>query len=170
MGSTTKIAFFWGFLCMVCIGVFTSSTVLAQKVDTVKISFKPKPKVVSRVPAIKGSVQAYRPGNISFSGSAPTTIPSSNSSKSIKILTVLKLYPNPVSEKLNINLRLEREANLSVKITDPLGNEIITLMNEKAPAGEQTRTFTLPNKLNTGIYLVRIVAGGDPKVMKISVL
>ena len=88
----------------------------------------------------------------------------------MKILTVLKLYPNPVSEKLNINLRLERETNLSVKITDPLGNEIITLMNEKAPAGEQTRTFTLPNKLNTGIYLVRIVAGGDPKVMKISVL
>ncbi|MEJ5994302.1 T9SS type A sorting domain-containing protein [Pedobacter sp. Du54] len=149
--------------------MFTSSAVFAQKTDTVKISFKPKPKVLSRVPAIKGSVQTYRPGNISFSGTG-AGIPVSNSSKSIKILTVLKLYPNPVAEQLNINLRLEREANLSVKITDPLGNEIITLMNEKAPSGEQTRTFTLPNKLNTGIYLVRIVAGGDPKVMKISVL
>jgi len=170
MGPKSKITFFWGFLCMVCIGTFTSSNVLAQKSDSVKISFKPKPKAVSRVPIIKGSVSTYRPGNVSFSGSPSTAIPSSNSSKSMKILTVLKLYPNPVSEKLNINLRLERETNLSVKITDPLGNEIITLMNEKAPAGEQTRTFTLPNKLNTGIYLVRIVAGGDPKVMKISVL
>lgn len=169
MGSISKIAFFWSCLCIVCIGLFSSSMVFAQKNDSVKISFKPKPKVVSRVPSIKGSVQTYRPGNINFSGTS-STIPSANPSKSIKILTVLKLYPNPVVEQLNINLRLEREVNLSVKITDPLGNEIITLMNEKAPAGEQTKTFTLPNKLNTGIYLVRIVAGGDPKVMKISVL
>ena len=165
MGSMSKIAFFWSFLCIVCIG----STVFAQKSDSIRVSIKPKPKVVSRIPTIKGSVQAYKPGNISFSGT--NTLPASaNSSKSIKILTVLKLYPNPVSEQLNINLRLEREANLSVKITDPLGNEIITLMNEKAPAGEQTKTFTIPNTLNTGIYFVRIVAGGDPKVMKISVL
>ncbi len=169
MGLTSKIAFFWGLLCMICVGVFTSSTVFAQKADTVKISFKPKPKVVNRVPSIKGSVPTYRPGNINFSGTT-SSLPSTNSSKSVKILTVLKLYPNPVAEQLNINLRLEREANLSVKITDPLGNEIITLMNEKAPAGEQTKTFTMPNKLNSGIYFVRIVAGGDPKVMKISVL
>ncbi len=169
MGLTSKIAFLWTCICIICIGVFTSDAVFAQKTDSVKISFKPKPKVVSRVPSIKGSVQTYRPGNINFSGTN-TPVTGSNPSKSTKILTVLKLYPNPVVEQLNINLRLEREVNLSVKITDPLGNEIITLMNEKAPAGEQTKTFTLPNKLNTGIYLVRIVAGGDPKVMKISVL
>lgn len=168
MGSTSKIAFFWSFLCIVCISVFTSSTVFAQKSDSIRVSIKPKPKVVSRVPTIKGTVQAYKPGNINFGTSS--TLASANSSKSIKILTVLKLYPNPVSEQLNINLRLERETNLSVKITDPLGNEIITLMNEKAPAGEQTKTFTIPSTLNTGIYFVRIVAGGDPKVMKISVL
>ena len=148
---------------------FFGSSIFAQKIDSGKISLKPKPKVISRVPMIKGSVQTYRPGNISFNGTSSSSVSAGNL-KSIKILTVLKLYPNPVSEQLNINLRLEREANLSVKITDPLGNEIITLMNEKAPAGEQTKTFTIPNKLNTGIYFVRIVAGGDPKVLKISVL
>ncbi|MBC7615978.1 MAG: T9SS type A sorting domain-containing protein [Pedobacter sp.] len=169
MGSISKIAFFLSFLCIFCIGGLFGSAVFAQKIDSSKISLKPKPKIVSRVPVIKGSVQTYKPGNINFNGtsSSPT---SASASKSIKILTVLKLYPNPVSEQLNINLRLEREANLSVKITDPLGNEIITLMNERAPAGEQTKTFTIPNKLNTGIYFVRIVAGGDPKVLKISVL
>ena len=169
MGSISKITFFRSFLCIFCVCGFFGSSIFAQKPDSSKISLKPKPKIVSRVPIIKGSVQTYRPGNISFNGtnSSPT---SASASKSIKILTVLKLYPNPVSEQLNINLRLEREANLSVKITDPLGNEIITLMNERAPAGEQTRTFSIPNKLNTGIYFVRIVAGGDPKVLKISVL
>lgn len=169
MVSKSKIVFLWGFVCTLCIGIFISSSIFAQKVDSSKISLKPSPKVVSRVPQIKGSVQTYKPNNISFHGSN-ASIASSNPLKSIKILTVLKLYPNPVSEQLNINLRLEREANLLVKITDPLGNEIITLMNEKAPAGEQTKTFTIPTKLNTGIYFVRIVAGGDPKTLKISVL
>ncbi len=169
MNLRSKIAFFLVVLCLVCIGAFTSSIVFAQKADSTRVSIKPKPKVVSRIPTIKGTVQTYKPGNISFSGMSIPTV-SSNNPKSIKILTVLKLYPNPVSEQLNINLRLDREANLSVKITDPLGNEIITLMNEKAPAGEQTKTFTIPNKLNPGIYFVRIVAGGDPKVLKISVL
>ncbi len=169
MGSASKIAFFWGCLCIFCIGGFFGSAVFAQKVDSSKISLKPKPKVVSRVPSIKGSVQTYKPSNVSFNGTN-VSLSNSNTSRSIKILTVLKLYPNPVSEQLNINLRLEREVNLMVKITDPLGNEIITLMNERAPAGEQTKTFTIPNTLNTGIYFVRIVAGGDPKTLKISVL
>ncbi len=169
MGLISKITFFWNFLCIFCIGVFFSSVVFAQKVDSSKISLKPKPKVVSRVPSIKGSVQTYKPGNISFNATN-VSLSNSNASKSTKILTILKLYPNPVSEQLNINLRLEREVNLMVKITDPLGNEIITLMNEKAPAGEQTKTFTIPNTLNTGFYFVRIIAGGDPKTLKISVL
>ncbi len=169
MGPTSKITLLLAVLCIFCIGTFTSHAVFAQKADTVKVSFKPKPKVMSRVPSIKGSVQTYRPGNISFS-SPNSSITSTSGLKSPKILTVLKLYPNPVAEQLNINLRLEKEANLSIKITDPLGNEIITLMNEKAPAGEQTKTFTMPSTLNTGIYFVRIVAGGDPKVLKISVL
>jgi len=169
MNLRSKIAFFWSILCIICIGILTSSAVFAQKSDSIRVSIKPKAKVVSRVPSIKGSVQTYKPGNINFSATN-TSLTSTNTSKSIKILTVLKLYPNPVSEQLNINLRLDREANLSIKITDPLGNEIITLMNEKTPAGEQTKTFTIPSTLNTGIYFVRIVAGGDPKVMKISVL
>lgn len=169
MALLIKIDKVWTILCIFCIGVFSFSTALAQKSDSTKISIKPKPKIVSRVPIIKGSVQPYKPSTINYSSSLPQPAVVNNI-KSAKILTVLKLYPNPVSEQLNINLRLEREAMLSVKITDPLGNEIVTLMNERAPAGEQTRTFTIPNKLNSGIYFVRIVAGGDPKVLKISVL
>ena len=31
-------------------------------------------------------------------------------------------------------------------------------------------TYTIPNKLNTGIYFLKIVAGGEPIVKRISVL
>lgn len=164
-----KITLLAFFLLLLGMGSFGMNSVFAQKVDSVKVSLKPKPKVVSRVPVIGGTVQAYRPGNINFSG-VGSSFSSLSPSKSNKILTVLKLYPNPVSEQLNINLKLEREANLSIKITDLLRNEIVTLMNEKAPAGEQTKTFNIPSKLAAGMYLVQIVAGGDPKVMKISVI
>jgi len=169
MRFALKIAFpyRWFYLYGIC--MLLSIPVFAQKSDSVKISIKPKPKVVSRVPVIKGSVQPYRPNNISFNVSGPS-LPASLTKPGNKILTVLKLYPNPVSEQLNLNLRLEKEAILSVKITDLLGNEIVSLMNEKTAAGEQTKTFTIPHKLNASMYFVRIVAGGDPKVLKISVL
>lgn len=168
MSSATKIAFFYGVLCIFCLSNLLSIPVFAQKADSVKISIKPKPKVVSRIPVIKGSVQPYRPPNFSFSTTG-TSVSGASLNKPMKILTVLKLYPNPVSDQLNISLRLEREVVLSVKITDLLGNEIVSLMNEKSPAGEQTKTFTIPTKLNSGMYFVRIIAGGDPKVLKIAV-
>ncbi|RZK50489.1 MAG: T9SS type A sorting domain-containing protein [Pedobacter sp.] len=151
-----------------------TAPVFAQKVDTGKVTFKPKPKVISRVPAIKGSVQPFKPNTIGINGASSNSNGATHSAAqkntSNKILTVLKLYPNPVAEQLNVNLKLEREAVLSVKIIDPLGNEILTLLNEKTAAGEQTKTFQIPRKLSRGIYFVRIIAGGDPKVLKISVL
>jgi hypothetical protein len=165
MDVNSKISFSWRFLCIVCIGICFSSTIFAQKTDTTKITFKPKYKAVSKVPAIKASVQPYRP----FSNSN-AILSTNNTTKSAKILTVLKVYPNPVAEQLNINLRLERETTLSIKITDMLGNEVVTLANERAPTGEQTKTYIIPTKLNAGIYFLRIVAGGEPKVMRISVL
>ena len=166
MDVRPKIARSLRCLCIICIGILCSSTVFSQKVDTSKITFKPKPKVVSRVPVIKGNVQPYKSGIINFSTSSTT----SSNSKSTKILTVLKIYPNPVVEQLNINLRLEKETTLTIIITDVLGNEVVTLTNGRSPAGEQTKTFTIPTKLNPGIYYLKIIAGGEPKAMRISVL
>lgn len=171
MFKIVKIAFWIIGICG--LGLFLNEPVFAQKVDTGKVSLKPKPKVVSRVPAIKGSVPTYKPNTMGLPGSSGHTNGSSNGASKnnpVKVLTVLKLYPNPVADQLNINLKLEREAVLSVKIIDPLGNEILTLLNEKTAAGEQTKTFQIPRKLNRGIYFVRVIAGGDPKVLKISVL
>ncbi len=162
-----KIAFSWSLLCTICMVVLWGSTVFAQKVDTSKISIKPKGKVISRVPQIKANIQPYKPNSMSSFGS--TTLSNPNT-KTGKILTVLKVYPNPVNEQLNISLRLDREIILSVKITDLLGNDVVTLANERTPGGEQTKTYTIPNKLNAGIYVLKIVAGNEQKVMKISVL
>jgi len=53
---------------------------------------------------------------------------------------------------------------------DLLGNEVVTLSNERLSSGEQTKTFTIPNRLNSGIYFLRIVTGSETVVKRISVL
>jgi hypothetical protein len=97
------------------------------------------------------------------------TIPQ-NPVKPEKILTVLKVYPNPVDDQINLILRIDRESNLSVKVMDLLGNEVVTLSNERIQPGEQTKNYIIPNRLNTGIYFLKIVAGTETVVKRISVL
>lgn len=168
MGFKSKISLSWNILCITCMAVLVGPSVFAQHIDTAKLSIKPKAKVVSKVPQIKANISNYKPSAINYNPSASTT--SVNNSKPVKMLTVLKVYPNPVSDQININLRLEKEALLSVTITDLLGNTVVTLANEKSAAGELTKTYTVPNKLNAGMYFLKIVAGGALKVWKISVL
>lgn len=167
MNLKPKIAFSLSLLCTLCMVALLGSSVFAQKIDTSKISYKPKPKVVSRVPQIKANITPYKPGNVSFSSASSSF---GSQTKTGKVITVLKVYPNPVSEQINISLKLERESTFIVKITDMLGNDVVTLANERAPIGEQTKTYTIPNRLNTGMYFLKIVAGGEPVVRKISVL
>ncbi|RZL50840.1 MAG: T9SS type A sorting domain-containing protein [Pedobacter sp.] len=146
-----------------------SSTVFAQKVDTAKVTYKPKSKVVSRVPQIKANITPYKPNSLIL-GTSNNATTVTTPTKTGKILSVLKVYPNPVSEQVNISLRLDREITLVVKITDMLGNDVLNLANERAPAGEQTKTYTIPSKLNTGMYFLKVLAGGEQIVKKISVL
>lgn len=168
MDLQSKIAFSLRLLCTFCITLLASLTVYSQKIDTSRITIKPKAKVVSKVPQIKANIQPYRIPNLGYTPSSST---STNSTKPSKILTVLKVYPNPVvNDQINISLRLDRELMLSVKITDLLSNDVVRLANERVPAGEQTKTYTIPNKLNPGMYFLKIEAGGVPKVIKISVL
>ena len=165
MNFESKIMRSLQLLCTSCIVMLFCSNVFAQKTDTTQISFKPKSKVVSRVPTIKANIQPYRPSQLSYTPSGSSV----NSTKNLT-LTILKIYPNPVNDQLNINLRLGKETMLSIKLTDMLGNDVINFLNERVAAGEQTKTFNIPSKLNTGIYFLRVVAGGEPLVRRISVL
>lgn len=167
MVLSSKIALSKNLLCIICLVFLAGSAVFAQKIDTTKLSIKPKAKVVNRTPVIKTNIQPYRPA---IMGYVPTTIAAINAAKQNKLLVVLKVYPNPVTDQININLRLDKETSLSVKITDILGNDVATLANERASAGEQTKTYTIPSKLNTGIYFLKIIAGGEQIVKRISVL
>ncbi|HEX7366123.1 MAG TPA: T9SS type A sorting domain-containing protein [Pelobium sp.] len=82
----------------------------------------------------------------------------------------VKVYPNPVSDQLNLSFSLKKEGLVTIKILDVLGNDVYTLLNQKLPAGTQSNKFLIDNKLNTGFYFVRIISGSDSFVKRISVL
>ncbi|WP_074589200.1 T9SS type A sorting domain-containing protein [Pedobacter antarcticus] len=151
--------------------VLCSVSVFAQRSDS--ISNNAKYKRIVKTPQIKGDVPSYKPSYMPGSSFNPNnSVVSSNkqNGKQDKILSVMRVYPNPVDDQINLTIRLERESNLTIKIMDLLGNEVVTLSNERLSAGEQTKTFTIPNRLNSGIYFLRFVAGSETVVKRISVL
>lgn len=159
--------------CLLGICFMTSVTVFAQKPDTTANSNRYK-KLFS-TPQIKGSVQSYRPkynfGIVPYSElSATSKNTTTYSARVDKLLSVVKVYPNPVEDQVNLVVKMDRESNFSVKIMDLLGNEVVTLANERIAAGEQTKTYNIPERLNPGIYFLKIISGSETVVKRISVL
>lgn len=82
----------------------------------------------------------------------------------------VRVYPNPVSTYLNLKYSLSKENLVTIKIVDILGNEVMTLLSQKQSAGEQSNSFNVSSRLNSGLYFVRIVAGSESVIKRISVL
>lgn len=125
-------------------------------VKPVKISITPfKQSYVRTIPAASGSSQ-----------SAKNAI----SSTDLKVLSNVKVYPNPVSDYLNLSYFVNKDSNVTIKIMDILGNEISTLLSQRLPAGEQINSFPISSSLNSGYYFIRLIVGNETIIKRISVL
>jgi hypothetical protein len=87
-----------------------------------------------------------------------------------KLLNNVQVFPNPVTDEINLKYDLSRNSNVTIKIMDVLGNDIITLFSQRLEPGEKSYTYALNSKLNRGFYFVRIVAGTESVIKRISVL
>jgi hypothetical protein len=87
-----------------------------------------------------------------------------------KLLTDVQVYPNPITDQINVKYALSHNAIVTVKIMDILGNEVATLFSQIMPSGEQTYSYPLNNKLSRGLYFIRVVAGTESVIKRISVL
>jgi hypothetical protein len=74
------------------------------------------------------------------------------------------IYPNPFTETAKINIRLESESMLSVKVFDITGTLISTLHNDKRQAGEHELTVRVAQK---GIYFAEITVDEKRQVLKL---
>ena len=87
-----------------------------------------------------------------------------------KVLNNVKVYPNPVTEQLNLTYLVNKDSNVTIMIMDVLGNEVATLFSERLPAGQQNHSFNIASKLTSGFYFVRLMVGTETVIKRISVL
>lgn len=87
-----------------------------------------------------------------------------------KIINNVKVYPNPVSDQLNLTYHVSKDSNVTIKVMDVLGNEVTTLLSQRMSAGEQSNSFSIASRLNSGFYFIRFIVGNETIVKRISVL
>jgi hypothetical protein len=87
-----------------------------------------------------------------------------------KLLNDVQVYPNPITDQINVKYVLSHNALVTVKIMDVLGNEVVTLLSQRIGSGEQSFSYSLSNKLARGFYFIRVVAGTESVIKRISVL
>ena len=46
-------------------------------------------------------------------------------------INTLSVYPNPIEDKINVNFIVKKDAQVTIRLMDVLGNEITTILNEK---------------------------------------
>lgn len=87
-----------------------------------------------------------------------------------KLLEDVQVFPNPITDQVTVKYQLSHSTVVTVKVMDVLGNELITLVQARVESGEQTFSTPLANKLQRGFYFIRVVAGNESVIKRISVL
>ncbi len=83
-------------------------------------------------------------------------------------VTLARTYPNPTNGETSMDLNLKERSNVSVTLTDVTGKTVSNLFNGKLAQGDNKITFDLSGTAE-GLYLVKVVANGSVKTMKLSV-
>ena len=120
---------------------------------------------------VRIKITPFRPSYtkpLASASSAPN--PKAAAVSDLKILSNVKVYPNPVADHLNLSYFVNKDSNVTIKIMDVLGNEITTLLSQRLNAGEQINSFPIDAKWNSGYYFVRLVVGNETIIKRISIL
>lgn len=67
-------------------------------------------------------------------------------------------YPNPFNPETTIRYRLSADVHVSLKLYDVLGREVMTLVDQRKSAGEQSVRVNAA-RLSSGVYTYRLQAG-----------
>lgn len=87
-----------------------------------------------------------------------------------KLIANVKVLPSPAVETINLSFSLGKRSEVSVKVMDALGNEMLNLLNQTMDAGNQNQSFEIQGKLSSGMYFLRVTAGTETVIKRISVL
>ena len=83
-----------------------------------------------------------------------------------KSISVKKMYPNPVKEKLTVDLFVKIEGELTIRVFDILGNEILKKNAFANHSGLNTITIDFSD-LRPGIYILKAIKETDAVSVRI---
>jgi len=122
----------------------------------------PKKKIKKSSP-LNFTLPPIKPGAIS---NIKVTVPK----PADKLLSSVEVYPNPITDQINLRYFVSKNANVTIKIVDVLGNDVRTLFSRRVEPGEQTGSFPIASTMNKGFYFIRVVAGTESVIKRISIL
>lgn len=97
-----------------------------------------------------------------------------NSNKGIDAITdAFDVFPNPASVDVNMEIELQKDANVQIEIYDLSGKSIKTICNSSLSSGSHSYKWDLTGnnnqKVNAGSYVSRLSINGVAKTQKILV-
>ncbi len=137
-----------------------ASTITPPQHDTLNYTYLKKK--VKKNP-LTFTLPPIKPGVIS---STKLVVPRSDD----KLISNVEIFPNPITDQINLKYVLSRNSNVTIKMVDVLGNDVMTLFSQRVEPGEQVLNRALSNKLNRGFYFIRVVAGTESVIKRISLL
>lgn len=79
----------------------------------------------------------------------------------------LAAFPNPFTSELSVSFALENTSDVEIALVDATGNTVGTIANTTLGEGAHTVNFTPQATLASGMYFVRLVAGGLMTTIKV---
>jgi hypothetical protein len=147
---------------------FTPHKPIAKKDTTPSFTIK-KPK---KKPFLNISIPSISLPFIksSSSKSEPIKVNSTVARQDGKLIQNVQVYPTTITDQINLKYSISRNSNVSVKMTDILGNEVATLCSGRFEPGAQSCNYYLNNRISKGFYFIRVVAGTELVIKRISIL
>lgn len=152
---------------MIFVGSANASQARAVAIDTSRVAKDAEAKAAT-LAAPSTESRSQRSFLSSFKGFFPFN--KSGNVVSDKLLSSVKVFPNPIIDQISLSYRLDKQSTVTIKVMDALGNDVMTLLNQELDAGPQSHVFETNNKLTNGFYFIRVSAGTETVVKRISVL
>lgn len=147
--------------------VLQKSALTKVKYDSIPSKFQTKTEHTSYLKnGLKVALPVIKPAQYQTAA----TKQNADKSENEKLLSDVSIYPNPITDKLNLTYNVRKNTTVSIKIMDVLGNEVMTLLSQRVEAGEQKNTFQISTRLSSGFYFVRMIVGTESVIKRISVL